>query len=731
MKYIALLFLFASCEYGASLPVSDVKVNPCVDSELYFLRYYQPYALDERKYIQCDPWGGMVVRDCYSNAKWSSWLGRCSDGVLERSFGNMSVVNVSVESLPTLPPISALPVNVSSCQYFGNETCINGGLCNFYPSGSRCVCIGNYSGDYCQTFNVKSFGIFGQLINESFSLDMYRKSRPLMDEFYVYNGTIDTSMVAENVTRAFIAEYLALYPNGTMRFDMLVNYLIQDYLSLIYPWQFFLQEFGYQSEMQMGYVNAIPGLLLSSKYSYDKYNDMWALYDDVLHRLVKYLPDYLPNIHKEAELFYQIYDGIFTEFERSGKLSSLMSNYTSEFGNVSYVTVEMIRDKIRRDFNQTLSLSYKLFDLLGRFDEEIGVRAAAASSSSSLNATFIQEVVANFSLSENVTRSIAALSESNAEIWDSLSFYGFWYVVSEFVSDDLLNSTRNSTFFLNGSAIARLVRPSRPNGVFRENSFADSVPVFQALVAENVSIAVQPNEPEKLFSEFNSTFVKSEKLVNGTFVSDKFVGELNDTVARPEKLFGESNVTVIGKPEKIIGELNVTQVAKPEKFMSFNESEPEKLVSGFNVSAVIPEKLIVREVFNASAPEKLVSGFNVSAVVPEKLVGEVNGTFVFPEKLVANSSLVPEKFVGDLNVTVGKPEKLVGEPFNVTVAKPEKFMSFNSTVGTERLVGEFDDEETRETSDPESLPERLVSFESTTVMPVPEKLVGDEVKRIL
>jgi hypothetical protein len=662
----------------------------------------------------------MEIRDCYANSKWSTWLYRCSDEALERTLNStLPPASVLPSAQPTWKPIediSQIPiiVNITTCLYYGNESCENQGVCNMFPTGGRCACLANTTGEYCQYKNVtvKSTGVFGQLINDSFSLDTYRQNRPLLDEFYAaQNGSIDASQVQCNQTRARIAEYLALYPNGTMRFDMLVNYLIQDYMTVIYPWQFFLQEFAYPSEMAMGYINAIPGLLMSSKYAYDKFDDFWSVLEDILQHLVKYLPEHLPNIRHEADLFFQIYDGFFRQFEKNGaNLTTGM--LTDEFGNVSAVNADMIKEKIRRDFNKTLSLSWDLFRTLGRFDEEIGVRAA----SGQINATYVQELVANFSMSNNVTTLIGQVGESNAEIWDSTTFFAFWYVVSDYVSEDLLNAARNQTYFTNDTELQRLIRPSRPKGVFRTNKFEqEGLPIFQALVDER---------EEKLIAD------KPVHLHNGTHSKPKTEQLIGRNISLPEQLVGVvPNVT---EPLKIVGEkINITKPEVAHLVSSFNVSEPlklvdddsvsEKLVSAFNVSQ--PQHLVGAQKHNISKPvkpktEQLVGDDDSN---PEKLVSEKFNSSkpVKPktEQLVGDDDSMSEKLVSAFNVS--QPQHLVGAQKH-NISKPVK-------PKTEQLIGNFNVSEPLKLVDDDSVPEKLVSEKfnsSKPVKPKTEQLVG-------
>jgi hypothetical protein len=747
---ILLLVVVVQCAFGAQLPQVE---NPCTQDQLYSLRYYQPYKLSERQYIECTPWNGMEIRDCYAKSKWSTWLYRCSDEALERTLNStLPPQTVQASVLPSAQPtwkpsedISQIPiiVNITTCLYYGNDSCENQGVCNMFPTGGRCACLANTTGEYCQYKNVtvKTTGVFGQLINESFSLDTYRQNRPLLDEFYAaQNGSIDASQVQCNQTRARIAEYLAMYPNGTVRFDMLVNYLIQDYMTVIYPWQFFLQEFAYPSEMAMGYINAIPGLLMSSKYAYDKFDDFWSVLEDILQHLVKYLPEHLPNIRHEADLFFQIYDGFFRQFEKNGA-NMTTGMLTDEFSNASAVNVDMIKEKIRRDFNKTLSLSWDLFRTLGRFDEEIGVRASAGQ----INATYVQELVANFSISDNVTTLIAQVGESNAEIWDSTTFFAFWYVVSDFVSEDLLNAARNQSYLTNDTELQRIIRPSRPKGVFRANKFEqEGLPIFQALVDEREEERVVAKKPVNLHNGTHSK-PKTEQLVSAFNVSQplQLVGEEDSNAEKlvsafnaslPQGLVGErinSSKAVKPKTEQLVSAFNVSQ---PLQLVGEEDSNAEKLVSAFNAS--LPQNLVGERINSSKAvkpkTEQLVSAFNAS--LPQSLVDEKNDSsksfkdkiasafnFSEPQHLIGNGSMLPEKLVSaPANVSEFRPIKLVSGD------KPEKPVVDEKQIFPAKLVSAF--APVGEDKNIER-PVKLVGDKKEVV--VPEKLVVADDKDIV
>jgi hypothetical protein len=279
-------------------------------------------------------------------------------------------------------------------------------------------------------------------------------------------------------------------------------------------------------------------------------------------------------------------------------------------------------------------------------------------------------------MSDNVTTLIGQVGESNAEIWDSTTFFAFWYVVSDYVSEDLLNAARNQTYFTNDTELQRLIRPSRPKGVFRSNKFEqEGLPIFQALVDER---------EEKLIAD------KPVHLHNGTHSKPKTEQLIGRNISLPEQLVGVvPNVT---EPLKIVGEkINITKPEVAHLVSSFNVSEPLKLVDDDSVS------------------EKLVSAFNVSQ--PQHLVGAQKHNISKPVKPKT------EQLVGDDD---SNPEKLVSDKFNSS--KPIK-------PKTEQLVGAFNVSEPQHLiGNLSMLPEKLSAAPATTVITddVPQKLVVDE-----
>lgn len=413
---LALLFLLNSVFINAkSLPSSNQLVNPCTPEGLYAMQYYYPHPRGALRYIECDPWGGMHVKLCPKGSKWSSRISSCVIQRLDNEAKKQIIHN-----------------ETQSCAFHGNRACHNGGFC----SQSTCFCLSNYSGDFCEHVS-PSIGVFGQLISDSFSLEAYKLQRPLSNDTYSLNATIDASIIVDELTRKSVQEYLDRYPHGEMRFDTLINYLVQDFLSHLYPSAFYLKEFTLESEIEMGYTNAIPNLLQTAKYSFDNFDNFFNIFIDVLDQLVKYLSKHITNANEEAQSFFEVYDRIYSQFRSSNGFLKV-KNFTNETMNTKEPTREEMKKSMHDDFNATLRFSYNLFRYLRRFDDDLSVKGVNYTNEQT------QEASLNFTMDSITNELLTAINLRSKSIWDSMTYYGFWHVISSYVAPIREPTTTNA-----------------------------------------------------------------------------------------------------------------------------------------------------------------------------------------------------------------------------------------------------------------------------------------------
>ena len=167
--------------------------------------------------------------------------------------------------------------------------------------------------------------------------------------------------------------------------------------------------------------NAISNLLLSAKYSFDNFDNFFKIFVQVLDGLVEYLSIHMPHVQKEAQSFLKIYNVVYTKFGTIGNFS----NFTGQMVNRTGLSRDELRKTIYGDFNATLCLSHKMFKCLNTFDDELSVKGI------NFTEDQMQQEINKFT--SNFTEILTKINSISTSIWDSMSFYGFWHIVSSLV----------------------------------------------------------------------------------------------------------------------------------------------------------------------------------------------------------------------------------------------------------------------------------------------------------
>ena len=452
--------------------------NPCTPESLYSLKYYYPHPHDDSRYIECDPWGQMHVKACPENSKWNSWISSCVIQMPDNEEPKQMITN-----------------EAQTCTFYGNWKCQNGGFCN----QPKCFCLSNFAGEFCEQAS-PSIGVFGQLINESFSLENYKLQRLELFKEYDLNGTIQ------------------------MSFDKLVNNLVEDFLKLIYPNAFHLREFMLQSEVDLGYTSVILKLLQTAKYSFDNFDSFFRIFLELLDRLVEYLPQHVPNVQEEARRSYEAY----LNHIKSNNISDindypeLIKAIASSINEKSHLSRDEIKQAINDEFNETLSLSYNLFRSLNQFDDELSMKGVNYTNAQTV------EAILNFTQDDSIIRLISQLNKRNVLTWDSLSYYGCIYVISSYLTPTIENITStHMAYSMPGIEHISQVE-TKPADLtdhyIEESSFKHSTQPVLKTDEDFLTETILKEISRGLSSQFNSTL---EPLVNSNFTEDEFTNSTN------------------------------------------------------------------------------------------------------------------------------------------------------------------------------------------------------------
>lgn len=405
-------------------------------------KYYQSHPVNESLYIQCDPWGQPVVRACEEGLIWDQWRLRCCT---PESVKNSTRVGYEFELLHAVE--SLFDCNLP--QY----TCVNGGICTKLSAGYKCVCSGNFTGDLCE-IRVESDSIFSEILSGNFSFEQYRE-RLVHDRADEMKYFEQYKPALSEVTYEELVKYLSSYKQGEVRYDRLVSNVIEDILEDIYPDAFYLSVFNASSESVANVVRMIPNLLSYTKYSNERYVQVFYQYQKALERLVEIFNSSWPTVEREASEYYKLtslylnnsallvnqtgvvrpievregpveqeIDGAFSFGSRP--VEAHKTGLAGGSGPVEWTDVQVV-DKLKTEYNETVPSQEQLFDLFERFRVK-----ALQEIKLNKNLVSMPLVDAKFEYVNETVAKFEELSKSSMQVWNSLCNYGFWYLTNLF-----------------------------------------------------------------------------------------------------------------------------------------------------------------------------------------------------------------------------------------------------------------------------------------------------------
>jgi hypothetical protein len=189
-------------------------INPCLTRRNF--NYYLAFPNDTGRYIQCDPWGTGIIKTCVEGTVWNMWALRCD---ISSEIRNLTFV---------------LPHRVFNCSLSG-QACLNEGVCTESSlGGDRCVCKPQWTGLNCES-PVDTNDLAHEILNGTFSIHKFRQELDSLNltvdvAFYEsYKSQLDPAAYAE------LMKYMSLYKAREVRYDTLINNLVERILADIYP----------------------------------------------------------------------------------------------------------------------------------------------------------------------------------------------------------------------------------------------------------------------------------------------------------------------------------------------------------------------------------------------------------------------------------------------------------------------------------------------------------------
>lgn len=409
-----------------SLNTTEWPQNPCASTRNF--NYYIPFPNDTDRYIQCDPWGTGIVKQCEDGTVWNTWALRCD----------------KIDQVHNLTLV--LPHRVFNCSLTGHQ-CLNGGVCTDSSlGGDRCICNPEFTGPMCES-KVDTNDLTHEILNGTFSIHKF------YEQLKAQNITVDVAEYAkykdllDNATYEALMEYMSLYKGTQVRYDTLVNNLVENILEDIYPDAAYLSTFNSSVVSVVDLVQLIPNLMSYAKYSQERYQDVFAKYQQVLQHLTSYLNS-TENMHWESmraeALEYSQLTAVFLNQTVSMLNATAAQNVSSSPAPSAYdmllnnnnhhsgsssgeqPTEEEVRERLRVNFNKTLAATTQLYQSLEGF--QIQVMELVKNGTTDIYSLTLEQ--SNLNGTAEVKKLLDQITCSSIKVWDSLVNYGFWFITT-------------------------------------------------------------------------------------------------------------------------------------------------------------------------------------------------------------------------------------------------------------------------------------------------------------
>lgn len=365
--------------------------------------YYKIYPNDLTKYVECDVWGNGTLKSCPEGKMWDQFHKICSTEKIYQTGQNLTLEMEKLEEM----------YSKMNCNNSVEFECMNDGKCESTESGHECVCTEKYTGDLCEHLVIKH-SIFSKILKCEFSIAEFKENLSKnLENFEITAAEMENiKNTVKESTHEELMKYLASFKDGEVRYDIVLESLIDSILEDIYPDVYYLSLFNASSENFFSVVQTIPSLISYSKYTDERYAEVFGKYQEVLEKLVANLNETWVNVESEASEYLDVCQKVWNETNTE---NSLVRENTSV-----KQTMESLEEAFKKHKEEETEFVLKLEALRVNSIEEMKSQPELAQMklsemSDNENA---KELIGIFDL-------IAARSE---EVMSVLQNYGFWAV---------------------------------------------------------------------------------------------------------------------------------------------------------------------------------------------------------------------------------------------------------------------------------------------------------------
>ena len=219
---------------------------------------------------------------------------------------------------------------------------------------------------------------------------------------------------------AELEKYLKLHNKSEIRYDQVINTLVEDVLVDVYPDAYTLSLYNASAEKVSNIIRFIPSLTSYAKYSSERYELVFNEYQETLNKLAE--------IIKTTSNVAPVRATSYVEFIKT------LTNYTAVF-NESTIhnntwSSETIVQNMQGKYNETIIQTNTLVKMLEDFQSAILVEFEKNPKIGEITLSESENPSAKefLNLLNNITR-------SSAIVWESLVGYGFWFITNSIANN--------------------------------------------------------------------------------------------------------------------------------------------------------------------------------------------------------------------------------------------------------------------------------------------------------
>jgi len=382
-----------------------VSHSYCKSGEKF--QYYKPHPNDETKYVECNPWGKGMIKQCPEGRLWDQFHEICSLEELYETGMNMTREFKEFEKLEKV----VMDMNCNNSDY----QCVNGGKCEEGEFGFECVCAKEFTGDFCQHETVRG-SIFSEILANTFNFTLFKEElvKEGLNDTITEEEMTNLNTFLKESTHKEVMEYLDLFAENELRYDSVMDGLIEAVLEDIYPDAYAMYAFDAKNSTLLEVVRTIPALLSYSRYATERYTEVFNKYEETLDRLADQLNTTWSNAETMAIKYVRISGHIMNE---TGVMDEV-------FTTANRTTFEQVNEDLKQEFNkttvETTKFNMELESLRNYFFKYMKTNPESLTMK-------LGDMTENKKARELITI-FDSISISSAEVINSLFSYGFWSV---------------------------------------------------------------------------------------------------------------------------------------------------------------------------------------------------------------------------------------------------------------------------------------------------------------